>query len=88
MKEFSLIARRQVQKDLASIDRRYRDKIIQSIEQLAQEPYPQGSRKILSTEMTYRIRVGDYRIIYMIDDKNRQITIQYVRHRKDAYKNL
>jgi mRNA interferase RelE/StbE len=40
------------------------------------------------TETFYRIRVGNYRVIYAVDQKERIIVIHYVRHRKDAYRRL
>jgi mRNA interferase RelE/StbE len=78
--------KRQVEKDLRKIDRRYVDTILEEIEGLRDNPRPTNSRKMTDTEMTHRLRVGDYRIIYQVDDKNKVITIFYVRHRKDAYK--
>lgn len=55
---------------------------------LEQNPRPQGSQKLRGTEDTYRIRVGEYRIIYEVDDKRRSVTIRRVKHRGDAYRGL
>ena len=83
---YEILFKRQVEKDLRKIDRRYRKTILDEIEGLKKNPRPTNSRKMLSTEMTHRIRVGDYRVIYQVDDKNKAITVFYIRHRKDAYK--
>jgi len=44
--------------------------------------------KLAGGEGRYRVRVGDYRIIYGVDIRNRQITVHYIRHRGDVYRNL
>ncbi|TAL36803.1 MAG: type II toxin-antitoxin system RelE/ParE family toxin [Spirochaetes bacterium] len=55
------------------------------MELLGGDPRPQGSRKLVDTISSYRIRIGDYRVIYQIDDDARVVTVMHVRHRKDAY---
>jgi mRNA interferase RelE/StbE len=86
MPAYEIVFKRQVEKDLRKIDRRYRKPILDEIEGLKKNPRPTNSRKMLNTEMTHRIRVGDYRVIYQVDDKNKAIIVFYIRHRKDAYK--
>ena len=86
MAVYSLLFKRQVEKDFRKIDRRYRKKILYEIEGLKKLPRPSNSRKMTNTEITYRLRVGDYRVIYQIDDDAKVITIFYVRQRQDAYK--
>jgi len=49
-------------------------------------PRPHGCTKLEGSEHEYRVRVGDYRILYVIDDKARLVTIAHVRHRRDAYR--
>ncbi|CUS06014.1 Plasmid stabilization system [Candidatus Promineifilum breve] len=53
---------------------------------LRDEPRPPGVRKLQGQQEGWRIRVGEYRVIYLIDDSNRLITIVRVRHRRDVYK--
>ncbi len=55
---------------------------------LREDPLPQGSVKLSVSQSLYRLRVGDYRVIYVINKVEKSITIQYVRHRKDAYRFL
>ena len=55
------------------------------IEALADDPTPGHSVKLAGAEALYRIRVGDYRVIYGVDHPSKQVIIHYVRHRKDAY---
>jgi mRNA interferase RelE/StbE len=62
-------------------------KIAGAIDDLAKNPRPIGIKKLKdSSEDLYRIRVGDYRIIYAIDDGIRIINILRIGHRKDIYK--
>jgi mRNA interferase RelE/StbE len=58
------------------------------IESLAVNPFPRGALKLSGAEGLYRIRVGDYRIVYDVDISSFQILIHYIRHRRDVYKNL
>jgi mRNA interferase RelE/StbE len=55
------------------------------VDRLVIQPRPSSVRKLKGFEATYRIRVGDYRIVYEIDDKRHEILITKVRHRKEAY---
>ena len=53
--------------------------------ELEQTFRPHGCTKLEGSEGEYRVRVGDYRILYVIDDKAKLVTIARVRHRRDAY---
>lgn len=53
---------------------------------LASDPFPHGARKLSGSEHTYRIRMGDYRMIYNVLEKESRVEISRVRHRKDAYR--
>jgi mRNA interferase RelE/StbE len=72
--------------DLKRIDRQYIPRILDAIESLAENPFPIQSRKMKGAESSYRLKVGDYRVIYQVDTENKVVTIYHVRHRKDAYK--
>ena len=71
-------------KDLDSFDRTVFTRIRDKIASLAREPRPYGCVK-LTAEEGYRIRAGDYRILYRIDDRRRIVYIYRVKHRKNAY---
>lgn len=60
--------------------------IIERLEQLAENPRPSGALKMQGAESLYRIRVGDYRIIYEIQDRALLIAIVKVGHRSDVYR--
>ena len=63
-----------------------RRRIVDRIKALASEPRPPGSEKLAGYENRHRVRQGRYRIIYLIDDRNLEITIFKVGHRKDVYR--
>jgi len=72
------------QKDLDGLEVRIFRQIIKKIRALSDEPRPNGCLK-LTAEEGYRIRMGDYRILYRIDDGAKRIFIYRIKHRKDAY---
>jgi mRNA interferase RelE/StbE len=57
-----------------------------AILELEQHPRPHGCTKLEGSEDEYRVRVGEYRILYVINDKVKLVTIAHVRHRRDAYR--
>jgi mRNA interferase RelE/StbE len=77
---------RSVSKDFRAIDKQWIPKILEVIEGLAIEPRPSGCKKLVGSEHTYRIRVGDYRVVYEINDGTLVILVIRVRHRRDAYR--
>jgi mRNA interferase RelE/StbE len=60
-------------------------RILQAVEPLATEPYPHGVRKLVGSEHTYRIRVGDYRVVYNVVSSALIIQIVRVGHRREVY---
>lgn len=75
-----------VERDLKRLEAQYFNRIIKPIKSLAKDPKPSGCRKITGTKNDYRIRVGEFRIIYEIDDKEKAVRVMRVRHRKEAYR--
>jgi len=60
-------------------------RILDKIESLAKAPRPRDSRKLRTQTALWRIRIGDYRVLYGVDDAKRIIDIVAIRHRSDAY---
>ncbi len=75
-------------KEIAALPKRQQHRIATAITALADKPRPRGVRKLLGTEDYYRIRVGDYRIIYQAVDKVLIVYVIRVAHRKDVYRRL
>ena len=63
-----------------------RQRIVGKIQTLAANPRPQGSEKLAGYADRYRVREGSYRIIYLVDDERREVTIFKIGHRKDVYR--
>lgn len=62
-------------------------KIIEAIEVLSINPYPEGCRKLKGEDSTYRIKQGLYRIIYQVENSKLKVLVLKLGHRKDIYKN-
>jgi mRNA interferase RelE/StbE len=77
--------RRSAQKEIRALDATTRTRTLQVIRRLVDEPRPPGCRKLVGSEDRWRIRAGDYRVIYTIDDAGRLVEIVAVRHRSKAY---
>jgi mRNA interferase RelE/StbE len=75
-----------VRKDLHNVPSHVISSILSAIEELSFNPYPSGVVKLTDTDSYYRIRKGDYRIIYEVLSTERLICIMYIRHRKKAYR--
>jgi mRNA interferase RelE/StbE len=86
MASFRLEWRASAAKELRKIDRQAIPRIVEAAAQLAHEPYPPGAKKLQGTEFIYRIRVGDYRIVYEVNAAEIVIIIVRVRHRKEVYR--
>jgi len=74
------------EKDLRNLPPQIFTKIIRKIKLLVKNPKPAGCRKITGSKNDWRIRIGVYRIIYEIDEKNTAVRVMRVKHRKDAYR--
>jgi mRNA interferase RelE/StbE len=77
-----------VRKDLRKLSPDNASRILPKIEELATDPFPPQSTKLKGSEHLYRIRVGDYRIVYAVDPVILKILIYYVRHRREVYRDL
>ncbi|MBM3178852.1 MAG: type II toxin-antitoxin system RelE/ParE family toxin [Chloroflexi bacterium] len=73
-------------KELQKLPRQMITRIIAAVADLSNDPYPSGVKKMVGSERSYRIRVGDYRVIYEIIENKLIIEIIRVRHRRDVYR--
>ncbi len=78
--------KRSAERDLRGIDRKQIPRIVAAVEQLATNPVAAGGRKLIGAEHLYRIRVGDYRVIYEFGALPGVVRIFHVRHRREAYR--
>jgi mRNA interferase RelE/StbE len=75
-----------VRKDLRRLPREVVSRVMARIAGLASDPYPQRARQVHGAERLYRVRVGDYRVLYRVDAAHRRVTIAHVGHRRDVYR--
>jgi len=73
-------------KDLRGLDRKWIPRIVASIESLESDARPSGCKKLVGSDHTYRIRIGDYRVVYDIHDDKLIVLVVRVRHRRDVYR--
>jgi mRNA interferase RelE/StbE len=85
MAEYKIYLKESVEKDFRTIPKKDLQKIVLRIEELARDPRPPGHEKLTGQER-YRVRQGQYRIIYSIHDKELTIWVVKVGHRKDVYR--
>ena len=86
IKSFNIQWKASAKKELRKIDKTEIPKILKVIEALSKEPYPTNYKKILGTEHIFRIKIGNYRVIYSVENQKLIIEIIRVRHRKEAYR--
>jgi len=86
MHEHSVVFARSARRELERLGEPRISRVLGRIEVLALTPRPEGYRKIQGASNCRRIRVGDYRVLYAVDDTQRIVDIIAVRHRSDAYR--
>lgn len=83
---FRIDYKKAARKELKKLDQSARERIGAAIDALGLEPHPPGSRKTVGSEALFRIRVGDYRVIYEVQNEILTIFIIRIGHRKDIYR--
>ena len=77
--------KRSAEKELKRLPTKVHDRIVKRLISLADNPRPSGTKELHGRE-GYRIRVGDYRILYLINEKEKKIEIVSIAHRKEVYR--
>lgn len=85
MANYRVVITRSAAKELEEVPRKDREKIVSKIRALGSEPRPVGSEKLAGDEK-YRIRHGNYRVLYQIDDGAVVVTVVRVAHRREVYR--
>ena len=83
---YEVYLERAAERDLSKLPAEVFHRIIPRIQALAETPRPPGCRKLSGSDSDWRIRIGDYRVVYEIDDAEKSVQIFRVRHRRDAYR--
>ena len=83
---FHIEWKKSTRKDLRKLPAKTVKDVLEAVEGLADNPFPQGVEKLSGSEHAYRIRLGDYRVVYEVVKETKLVEIQRVRHRKDVYR--
>lgn len=86
MASYEIEWKHSAEKELKGIDRQYIPQILEVVESLTNNPFPLQHRKLHGVASSYRIRVGNYRVIYQVDLEKKLVVIYHVRHRREAYR--
>lgn len=85
MVKYKISIKKSAAKELENIPKKNLREIVKRIQSLARNPRPTGSQK-LSGQQRYRVRQGDYRVVYSVDDKDSIIDIVKIGHRRQIYR--
>lgn len=83
---YEVLLERRAERDLKALPAEVFHRIIPRLKALAEDPKPPGSRKIVGLKSDWRIRIGDYRVIYEIEEQAKAVKVMRIRHRKEAYR--
>lgn len=73
-------------REFKALDRSVQRRIATHIDDLAASPFPPGSKKLQGSRDQYRIRIGDYRVIYRVDGKRVTVLVLKIGHRREIYR--
>ena len=86
MNEYQIKFKSSAAKEFIKLPSHIKERIREAVNQLTENPRPSGVVKLKGDERLFRIRIGDYRIVYEIDDSAKLVRVTRVRHRKDVYR--
>ncbi len=88
MSSYTLSFKNSVEKDCRRLPKDLLPHIFEHVENLSANPLPHDAIKLAGAESLYRIRVGEYRIIYQVLHESREVIVYYIRHRSVAYRGM
>jgi len=83
---YEILLERGAEKDLKRLPDEIFRRVVNRIKTLSENPKPSGCRKITGSKNDWRVRIGDYRIVYEIDEKAKAVKIMIIKHRREAYR--
>jgi mRNA interferase RelE/StbE len=83
---YEVLLERSAERDIRRLTAQVFQRIIPHIKALAEDPKPPGCRKIAGSKNDWRIRIGEYRVIYEIDEHAEAVKVMRIRQRKEAYR--
>jgi len=82
---YKVFLKKSAEKELSRLHPEIHDRIVKRLVSLQNNPLPPGTKKLIGRD-GYRIRVGDYRILYIIYEREKRIEIISIAHRRDVYR--
>ena len=86
-RRYAVVLRESAARELSKLPKAAQQRIAHKINALELNPRPHGVEKLAGTDDQFRVRVGDYRVVYTIEDQRLIVEVIRVRHRKDVYRN-
>ena len=83
---YEVLLERSVERALKRVSQPDCTRILVVLKELASNPRPPGCKKLVGGERDWRVRVGDYRVLYEIDDAGKAVRVLNVKHRREAYR--
>lgn len=85
---YSIRILREANRSLAKLPRSVQERIDAAVDDLSDNPRPAGAERLTSEDPIYRIRIGDYRALYTVDDDEHIVSILRIGHRRDVYRGI
>ncbi len=85
MARYAIDVKPTARKELENLSDKLIARLLPKIENLEANPRPPGCRKLRGHKDLWRIRVGDYRVVYIVDDDRRTVSVTRIAHRRDVY---
>lgn len=83
---YTLLLKSSAERDLRRLSRSLLERIHARLLSLRDDPRPHGARKLAGNREGWRVRVGDYRVLYQIDDAEQTVTVVRIKHRREVYR--
>jgi len=83
---YEIIFEGKAEKDLLGLPKEILKKLDDKIQQLKKNPRPYGVKKLMYKVEGWRIRIGDYRVLYQIDDDKKLVKVYRIKHRREVYR--
>lgn len=83
---YEVVLERRAERDIKRLPEETFYRIVPQLKALSENPRRPGCRKITGSKNDWRVRVGDYRIIYEIDEREKAVKVMRIRHRRDVYR--
>ncbi|MDE3105008.1 MAG: type II toxin-antitoxin system RelE/ParE family toxin [Acidobacteriota bacterium] len=85
MAKYSVELKASAYKELERLPAKLVERIFPKLEALGEEPRPAGCKKLKGGQREWRIRIGDYRVVYVVDDAKLRVSVTRIRHRSEVY---